>query len=110
MPHALRAAEGEPVHCRPTDEDRSRAERERSRNIRSAADSPIEVDLGPVTDRLDDLGERVERGDDAVECRPPWFETTTAAAPCWQARSASSAVTRPFTTIGTFQRSRSSVT
>ena len=42
--------------------------------------------------------------------RPPWFDTTTADAPCSQARSASSAVTSPFTTTGTFQRSRSSVT
>ena len=43
-------------------------------------------------------------------CRPPWFETTMPAAPWAQASSASSPVTRPLTTTGTFHLSRSSAT
>ena len=61
--HALRAAEGEPVHRRPPDEDRARAERERHDDVGSSADAPVEVHLGPVADRLDDLGQRLERRD-----------------------------------------------
>ena len=65
--HSLRAAEREPEH-RPDDhEDGARAECERCHDVGAAANAAVEVDLGPAVHRFDDLGERLERRDRAVE-------------------------------------------
>src|SRR5688572_23155375 len=60
---ALVAAECEAVHGRPSDEDRPGAERERHRDVGAAPDAAVEVDLGAIADRLDDLGQRLEGSD-----------------------------------------------
>src|SRR5688572_16393000 len=65
--NALVAAEGQAVHRRPADEDCASAQRERHRDVRAPAYAAVEVHLGAVADRLDDLRQRLQRRDRAVE-------------------------------------------
>ena len=67
LPDAGVSAVGEPVHHRPPDEDGAGAERERGDDVASAPNAAVDVDLGPSADGLDDLGQRVQAGDRAVE-------------------------------------------
>ena len=62
-----RAAEGEPVQRRPADEHGASSERERHHDVGSAPNATVEVHLGAVADGVDDLGQRLERRDRAVE-------------------------------------------
>ena len=73
---------------------------ERLRDIGATPDAAVEVDLDASPDRVGHLWQRIERGRTPSSCRPPWFETTTPAAPCSTASSASSAVTTPLRTTG----------
>ena len=58
---------GEAGGDRPGDERRLRAERERLQHVGAAPDAAVDVDLAAPGDRLDDLGQRVERRRDPVE-------------------------------------------
>ena len=49
------------------DEHAAGAERQRDRDVEATPDAAVDPDLGPAADRLDDLGQDVDRGRDAVE-------------------------------------------
>ena len=96
---------------RPPDEDGAGAERERRDDVAPAADAT--VDVAPRPDRRRRRRPREARAGSRSRRRAGGLRGSRrrrAAAPCSHARTASSAVTRPLTTTGTFQRSRSSVT
>ena len=61
------AAAGQAPEERAADEDGAGAEGQRDEDVGAAADAAVHEDLDPVADRLDDLGQHVERGRDAVE-------------------------------------------
>ena len=100
VPRARLAADGEPPRGRTADQRRPGAERECCDDVDPAADAAVDQHLDPAGDRVDDLLEHVDRRGDASSWRPPWFETTIAAAPCSQARRASSPVCTPLSTTG----------
>ena len=64
---ALLAVDREPPERRPADEHGARAERERLDDVGAAPDAAVDEHLDPPVDRLDDLGQRVDRRRDAVE-------------------------------------------
>ena len=64
---ALLAADGEAPERRAADEHGAGAERERLDDVGAAADAAVDEHLDPTVDRLDDLGQRVDRRGDAVE-------------------------------------------
>src|SRR6187397_1484785 len=67
---SLRAAPCEPVHRGPTDENRTGAECECHDDVRPTAYATVDEDLGSISDCVDDLRERLERRDRAVELPP----------------------------------------
>ena len=90
---------GESPQVGAPDQHRVGAERERLEDVQSPSDAAVHDDGDPSSDRLDDLGEALERPDAALSARPPWFETTSPSTPCSRQSAASSAVTIPFSRI-----------
>ena len=58
---ALLAVDGEPPEGRPADEDGPGAQGERLQDVGAAPDPAVDEHLDPAVDRLDDLGQRVDR-------------------------------------------------
>ena len=94
------ARRGEREQVRTADEHGLRAERQRRQHIGRAPDAAVQVDLDATGHGLDDLLQHVDRRRTRSSWRPPWFETTIAAAPCSTASAASSPVMIPFTISG----------
>src|SRR5438874_2330903 len=69
-PRAGLAVDDEAPERRAPGEHGARAEGERLHDVRPAPDPAVEQHLDPAADGLDDLGEGVDRGGDAVELPP----------------------------------------
>ena len=67
---ALLAAGREAAEDGPAGERRARAEGERLEHVGAAADAAVDQHLDPLADRLDHLGQGVQRRGDAVELAP----------------------------------------
>ena len=67
MTRAGLAVDGEAPERRAAGEHGARAEGERLDDVRAAADAAVDEHLDAAVDRLDDLGQRVDRRRDAVE-------------------------------------------
>ena len=67
MPRSRFAVDGEAPQRRAAGEHRARAEGERLDDVAAAPDAAVDEHLDPAVDRLDDLGQRVDRRRDAVE-------------------------------------------
>ena len=67
MARARLAVDGEPPERRAAGEHGARAERERLDDVGAAADAAVDQHLDAAVDRLDHLGQRVDRRRDAVE-------------------------------------------
>ena len=63
--------DGETPHDGPADEHRGRAERERLHDVRTAADSAVDVHVGVAAHRVDDVWEGVGSGEAAVDDAAP---------------------------------------
>ena len=83
---------GETPERRPAHEHRPCAERERDEDVRPAPDATVDEHLQRRSPAASTISGRTSSVAGArSSCRPPWFETTTPAAPCSAASTASSA-------------------
>ena len=65
--HAALASCHQPIEVRATDQRGSCAERHRGHHVAAGQDAAVDVDLGPVTDRVDHPGQLLQRGRRAVQ-------------------------------------------